>query len=190
MNEKYSDYDKYKHVNSYFNGLILDIGKHTIGKKDYALLRNCGVPFVLDKEKVLEVLNCLKNTYNEIDKINELIARAIDEEAKNYYVQKEKVEKKPQPGYIYIAMCTNSNLCKIGKSKNHPKTRVSQIRTHNVDVELYYYFYTKDMSLEQKLHCDYKNNRITETREWFNLTEKEIDEIIEKYNPKLGSLNT
>jgi len=84
-------------------------------------------------------------------------------------------------GYCYIMHDNNyPNAYKLGKSKK-PKKREGTLLHDAPSITLYKAVKTDNMyKLEKELHNKFKEKRIR--GEWFNLTETEVNDIIEKYN--------
>jgi hypothetical protein len=85
----------------------------------------------------------------------------------------------------YVYFCIKepfTNRVKIGYTKN-PDQRMTSLKTANDDkLKIHYMINTTNgRALEKTIHKDLKRAKKHHKREWFNLTLKEIDDIIEKY---------
>lgn len=76
----------------------------------------------------------------------------------------------------YLMKDSNTGYTKIGKAVN-PKFRERTLQSEKPSISL---FSICDSLIESELHREYKNKRVR--GEWFNLTESEINNIINKYN--------
>lgn len=78
----------------------------------------------------------------------------------------------------YLIKDSRTGATKIGKS-NNPLKREKTLQSDALSLEL---LYTCDDNIETLLHKKYKDKRIR--GEWFNLTDKDIEYIVDKYNFK------
>lgn len=98
----------------------------------------------------------------------------------DYLLIEQDLEEVPNGEVYFIFMKDNDGKCKIGKSDNSKK-RTTQLQTGN-PYELYIYRALKGYArLERLLHVYFNEQRIRKT-EWFNITFKDVDEIVEQYN--------
>lgn len=86
------------------------------------------------------------------------------------------------PIYTYIIKDTASNIYKIGQT-SRLKQRLSSMKTCNIHIEL---IAILEDDKELQIHEEYNDKRIDDNREWFSLSEKEVEYIISKYNFKLA----
>ena len=90
-----------------------------------------------------------------------------------------KIKKQDKSnGYIYIIHAEKTNYYKIGISKDAPRNRIASIQTGSVfDLKFIDIRYTKQFRvLEKDLHRQYKDYNVR--GEWFELVEKQINEIV------------
>ena len=117
-----------------------------------------------------------------------LEAAQLLDECSPYYESIKETIVEDKSGYIYIAIDSLSGNYKIGRSKNDPRSRVSQIRTSNIGVGMYYCLKVEDLYEEQLLHKKFAEYRIDLKREWFNIpTDKLMAELL-NYDCKLEVL--
>lgn len=76
----------------------------------------------------------------------------------------------------YLIKDNRTGATKIGKS-NNPYKREKTLQSDVLSLEL---LYICDDNIESLLHKKYKDKRIR--GEWFNLTDKDIEYIVNKYN--------
>lgn len=105
-----------------------------------------------------------------------------------YLDRKSETENSGAGGYVYIMSTTPGSKmksgkkyrCKIGKSKNHPEERRKQLQTGNHrDLHLVAYVRCEGYDeLERELHRLMDSQHIR--REWFWLTLRRIDRMIEE----------
>lgn len=76
----------------------------------------------------------------------------------------------------YLIKDNRTGATKIGKS-NNPYKREKTLQSEVLSLEL---LYICDDNIESLLHKKYKDKRIR--GEWFNLTDKDIEYIVNKYN--------
>lgn len=95
---------------------------------------------------------------------------------------REERESEPKNQYVYLIHNLDSNVLKIGFSKN-PKSRLSQLRisTHE-NLELLYFFRGSE-SKESELHKKFKNLRLRS--EWFSYSDEIINFFKNQNNPHL-----
>lgn len=83
---------------------------------------------------------------------------------------------------LYLAFVPEANLYKIGVTTKHPKERLKQIG-YFPKIELVHYCSCK-VGYEKCLHVKFKNNnvKIGSLREYFNLSESEVQFVINFMN--------
>jgi len=81
----------------------------------------------------------------------------------------------PDAGYIYLI---KDEIYKIGFTKKYPTKRLSELQCANYrELILFDFFKTSSIKIETKIHKYFKHRQIR--REWFNLTEYEISNILD-----------
>jgi len=116
----------------------------------------------------------LDGNYNELKSYNERIE--IDQFE---VIDKAKQTKVETIGYVYLLNVINTDIYKIGYSKNADK-RIGSIKTSSpLDIELIKVFKCYDaFQAEQELHNIFKGKRTN--REWFKLNFNDLD-ILKKF---------
>lgn len=89
--------------------------------------------------------------------------------------------------YVYFIRAEDSHV-KIGKTTVSPEQRLKQLQTGSAaKLELEGVIETSNSNLlESELHSKYSNRRVR--NEWFDLSEKEVRQIIEGYSSKLEDI--
>lgn len=88
-------------------------------------------------------------------------------------------------GYVYLLLEVDkagNERHKIGFSKNHPDKRVKQLSTGNSNIiSLLNYYETKNyQKLEKWLHGEYREQRTEALNEWFNLTNDQVTNFLDR----------
>lgn len=91
----------------------------------------------------------------------------------------ENGEKSKPIIYTYLIIDNHSKLIKIGRSTDVDK-RIESLSTGNCNLSI---VAVKDADIERMLHDEYGIFRVK--GEWFNFSEKKLNEIIEKYDFKI-----
>lgn len=76
----------------------------------------------------------------------------------------------------YLVKDNTTNLYKIGKATD-PEKRVNALKVANTNIVLYA---VCENNVEYILHKEYHDKQVT--REWFRLSNLDVDTIIEKYH--------
>jgi|GEM_PF-1706113 len=94
-------------------------------------------------------------------------------------IEKEKQTRADSIGYVYLLNVVNTDIYKIGYSKNADK-RIGNIKTSSpLDIELVKIFKCYDaFKVEQELHNIFKGKKMN--REWFKLDLNDLD-ILRKF---------
>jgi len=90
--------------------------------------------------------------------------------------KKKSIEKMNREKKTYIMIDDITKKYKIGYSVN-PKYREGTLQSEKPSIHLLYY---SPLFVEQQIHKEYASKRIR--GEWFDLTEDDIKNIVEKYN--------
>lgn len=82
-------------------------------------------------------------------------------------------------GYVYLLK--SEEFFKIGATKNNPQKRLKSLTTGNPNnIELIHYFKCeKYFKVEKALHRKYSHQRIDDSKEWFSLTQEQVDSFIQ-----------
>lgn len=149
-------------------------------------IRNGGFP----SKKQCELLHRLLGLYirfHDFSKDDEyasyLYKMHVKEIEAEYDRQREKEKNKPQKDNrtnIYLMRNTRNGYTKIGHSFN-PEFREKTLQSEEPEIDLMLYFpgTTED---ETELHLDFHRNRIR--GEWFNLSQNDIQKIIQDYSER------
>ena len=92
-------------------------------------------------------------------------------------------------GYVYIIMndCFKENTVKIGKTMKNPEERCLELYSGNTGIPTQYYVYaalriSNYSKVELALHDYFKDRRINNSREWFNVNPDEVLNILNALN--------
>ncbi len=114
----------------------------------------------------LEFWEIWKSTFENYDISNSFIYEklSIDNECGNIYLIKEELNKS----------------IKIGWTKSNVEKRLLALQTGNSqNLIIVGYFRTSSIRTEKALHQKFKNKRISNGSEWFNLNENDINNILD-----------
>lgn len=103
----------------------------------------------------------IKNPGEDMDFVKELLKTTCFREKLKYQT--------------YLALDKITNLVKIGRAVD-PGKRIKDMQISNINISLAYLF---PGDIENALHKEYKAHKVE--REWFSLSEEQIEEIITKY---------
>jgi hypothetical protein len=85
-------------------------------------------------------------------------------------------EKEKIPNKTYLMLDSNTGFIKIGKSKK-PQHREKTLQSEKPTIKILFII---DKDIEKELHDEYSCNRVR--GEWFNLTNRDIEDIKLKYS--------
>lgn len=161
-NEEDNDFEDYLIYLEYYNEKYKQ--KFDDGKK-----RRTG----MDQKIYNLLISLVDNEFLTVKQNNSLKNFLSMPEMHPSYVEKLKSDI-GQPGHIYLIHC--QNYYKIGKSKNYNSRKKHFDTIMPLETDLIHSFQTNDMNYAEKyLHNKYKH--LHHKGEWFNLTQKEINEI-------------
>lgn len=166
--DEIKDSNLYEDILKIFDFLFFD-------RRYYGITRNKLIALIAFEEKRCNKI-CKSNSSKENKKNNSNI-NAIDLNGNKSIIKNEI------PIYTYIVKDTRSNIYKIGQT-SRLKQRISSLSTSNIYLEFIGY---TNGDFELEIHNLFEDYRIISTREWFNLSESQINEIFDKYKfvPKL-----
>ena len=90
--------------------------------------------------------------------------------------ERRKREERKAKQQTYLMKDENTGYVKIGVSIN-PQLRERTLQSQKPTISL---FATIKGNIERKLHNEYSDKKVR--GEWYNLTQKDIESIIEKYS--------
>jgi hypothetical protein len=108
---------------------------------------------------------------------DDILSVIINSFSVNDLKPKEIVENKKTESKTYL-MIDGNRFIKIGKSYS-PRARECTLQSQNPTIELIAFC---EQDVEKELHIKYASKR--KRGEWFNLSKKEISEIIQEFNFK------
>lgn len=109
--------------------------------------------------------------------ISHIAIEALISVIKGKYIEESRLDKNIKSDFkTYLILNNRNKYVKIGKSLNVLK-RERTLQSEEPDLTLIYY---TDEDVETELHREYKHKRLR--GEWFNLSEKDIDDIVINYN--------
>lgn len=124
-----------------------------------------------------EVKNEIKIKSNEIQNLKEKLLEASElNKPKNiisYYTSSQREYKKQK---CYIMIDASTNYVKIGKSQN-PGHRERTLQAEKPTIKMIHVF---EDDIEKELHSKFNDRRLR--GEWFDLSENEVNELIELYS--------
>lgn len=134
-------------------------------------------------ENILELIDLLKNTLKNNEKLNKVISEINEEQYLQEIIEWNKPiikEKKIRSGFVYIAKCNHTGLYKIGSTTREPNKRIQELKITNPSIEKHLSFSTKDIKDEIEFHKIFADKKIS--GEWFKLDNLDLEIIIKFYN--------
>lgn len=152
--------------------------------EDYAYVKQGA--YLIDKKEVENMIAGLQNflkiySQEKIDETNKKIETNIYKEWND--IENEPKEKKVVVSGLYLM--ESKNKYKIGVSKNVER-RLKELNNRPFETKLIAHKNNVENAydIEEKLHFKYQNKRLG--GEWFELNEKEVDEVVSFINNLKG----
>lgn len=89
---------------------------------------------------------------------------------------------------VYVIQMIGTNFIKIGYTYYSPRQRLDQLQTGAPLALKILAVLDGDENLEHKLHCNYQQFKTNGGKEWFEMSQEVVEDLLSKY-PQIDKIN-